>query len=452
MNAHSPLREILAKASPHRSGDVLAGVAAANDEERVRAQMLLADVPLKRFLNEAVVPYEQDEVTRLILDSHDAAAFAPISSFTVGQFRDWLLTDAADTQTLSALAAGITPEMAAAASKLMRLQDLVLVASKCSVVTRFRNTIGLAGHFSARLQPNHPTDDARGILASTIDGLYYGSGDAVIGINPASGSLENIARLLYLLDELIAHYEIPTQSCVLTHVTNAVELIRRGVPLDLCFQSIAGTEKANASFGINLDMLEEAWQVTLALGRGTVGNNVMYFETGQGSALSANAYFGVDQQTLECRAYAVARRFQPLLVNTVVGFIGPEYLFNGKQIIRAGLEDHCCGKLLGLPMGVDICYTNHADADQDDMDALLTLLGTAGCNFIMGIPGADDIMLNYQSTSFHDAAYLRKLLGKRPAPEFEAWLESMGIHDGSGALLPPAGALRGLEQRVLHPA
>ena len=452
MNAHSPLREILAKASPHRSGDVLAGVAAANDEERVRAQMLLADVPLKRFLNEAVVPYEKDEVTRLILDSHDAAAFAPISSFTVGQFRDWLLTDAADTQTLSALAAGITPEMAAAASKLMRLQDLVLVASKCSVVTRFRNTIGLAGHFSARLQPNHPTDDARGILASTIDGLYYGSGDAVIGINPASGSLENIARLLYLLDELIAHYEIPTQSCVLTHVTNAVELIRRGVPLDLCFQSIAGPEKANASFGINLDMLEEAWQATLALGRGTVGNNVMYFETGQGSALSANAYFGVDQQTLECRAYAVARRFQPLLVNTVVGFIGPEYLFNGKQIIRAGLEDHCCGKLLGLPMGVDFCYTNHADADQDDMDALLTLLGTAGCNFIMGIPGADDIMLNYQSTSFHDAAYLRKLLGKRPAPEFEAWLESMGIHDGSGALLPPAGALRGLEQRVLHPA
>ena len=452
MNAHSPLREILAKASPHRSGDVLAGVAAVNDEERVRAQMLLADVPLKRFLNEAIVPYEKDEVTRLILDTHDAAAFAPISSFTVGQFRDWLLTDAADTQTLSALAAGITPEMAAAASKLMRLQDLVLVASKCSVVTRFRNTIGLAGHFSARLQPNHPTDDARGILASTIDGLYYGSGDAVIGINPASDSLENIARLLYLLDELIAHYEIPTQSCVLTHVTNAVELIRRGVPLDLCFQSIAGTEKANASFGINLDMLEDAWQTTLALGRGTVGDNVMYFETGQGSALSANAYFEVDQQTLECRAYAVARRFQPLLVNTVVGFIGPEYLFNGKQIIRAGLEDHCCGKLLGLPMGVDICYTNHADADQDDMDALLTLLGTAGCNFIMGIPGADDIMLNYQSTSFHDAAYLRKLLGKRPAPEFEAWLERMGIHDACGSLLPPAGALRGLEQRVLHNA
>ncbi len=448
MNAHSTLREILAKASPLRSGDVLAGVAAANDEERVRAQMVLADVPLKRFLNEEVVPYEQDEITRLILDSHDAAAFAPISSFTVGQFRDWLLTDAANAESLAALTAGITPEMAAAASKLMRLQDLILVASKCSVVTRFRNTIGLPGHFSVRLQPNHPTDDARGILASTIDGLYYGSGDAVIGINPASDSLENIARLLCLLDELIARYEIPTQSCVLTHVTNAVELIRRGVPLDLCFQSIAGTEKANASFGIDLSLLEEAWQATLELGRGTVGDDVMYFETGQGSALSANANFGVDQQTLECRAYAVARRFRPLLVNTVVGFIGPEYLFNGKQIIRAGLEDHCCGKLLGLPMGVDICYTNHADADQDDMDALLTLLGAAGCNFIMGIPGADDIMLNYQSTSFHDAAYLRKLLGKRPAPEFEAWLESMGIHDDAGALLPPAGALRGLEQRV----
>ncbi|WP_291444955.1 ethanolamine ammonia-lyase subunit EutB [Desulfovibrio sp.] len=448
MNAHSTLREILAKASPLRSGDVLAGVAAANDEERVRAQMVLADVPLKRFLNEDVVPYEKDEITRLILDSHDAAAFAPISSFTVGQFRDWLLTDAANAESLAALTAGITPEMAAAASKLMRLQDLILVGAKCSVVTRFRNTIGLPGHFSVRLQPNHPTDDARGILASTIDGLYYGSGDAVIGINPASDSLENIARLLCLLDELIARYEIPTQSCVLTHVTNAVELIRRGVPLDLCFQSIAGTEKANASFGIDLSLLEEAWQATLELGRGTVGDDVMYFETGQGSALSANASFGVDQQTLECRAYAVARRFRPLLVNTVVGFIGPEYLFNGKQIIRAGLEDHCCGKLLGLPMGVDICYTNHADADQDDMDALLTLLGAAGCNFIMGIPGADDIMLNYQSTSFHDAAYLRKLLGKKPAPEFEAWLEGMGIHDDVGALLPPAGALRGLEQRV----
>jgi len=452
MNVHSPLRELLAKASPLRSGDVLAGVAAASDEERVRAQMLLADVPLKRFLDEAVIPYEDDEVTRLIMDSHDAAAFAPVRSYTVGQFRDWLLTEAANHESLAALASGLTPEMVAAASKLMRLQDLVLVASKCRVVTRFRNTIGLPGHFSARLQPNHPTDDARGILASTIDGLYYGSGDAVIGINPASDSLENIARLMHLLDELIARYEIPTQSCVLTHVTNAMELIRRGAPLDLCFQSIAGTEKANASFGISLALLDEAWQATLELQRGTLGDNVMYFETGQGSALSANAHHGVDQQTVECRAYAVARRYRPLLVNTVVGFIGPEYLYNGKQIIRAGLEDHCCGKLLGLPMGVDICYTNHADADQDDMDALLTLLGTAGCNFIMGVPGADDIMLNYQSTSFHDAAYLRRLLGRRPAPEFEAWLERMGIHDRDGNLLPPGGALLGLEQRVRQDA
>ena len=448
MDSRTSLRELLAKASPLRSGDILAGVAADNDEERVRAQMALAETPLKRFLEEPVVPYEEDEITRLILDGHDAAAFAPVSSFTVGDLRDWLLTDAADAASLAALAPGLTPEMAAAASKLMRVQDLILAASKCRVVSRFRDTIGLPGHFSVRLQPNHPTDDARGILASTIDGLYYGSGDAVIGINPASDSLENIARLNYLLDGLIRRYEIPTQSCILTHVTNTLELINRGVPVDLCFQSIAGTEKANASFGINLALLDEAWQATLDLGRGTVGDNVMYFETGQGSALSANAHYGVDQQTIECRAYAVARRYRPLLVKTVVGFIGPEYLYNGKQIIRAGLEDHCCGKLLGLPMGVDICYTNHAEADQDDMDTLLTLLGAAGCNFIMGIPGADDIMLNYQSTSFHDAAYLRKLLHKRPAPEFEAWLEGMGIHGPQGELLPPDGALLALEKQV----
>ena len=351
------MRELLAKASPLRSGDVLAGIAAENEEERIRAQMALADVPLKRFLSECVVPYETDEVTRLIMDSHDAQAFAPVSSFTVGQLRDWLLTPAADTATLTALAPGLPPEMVAAASKLMRIQDLVLVASKCSVVTRFRDTIGLPGRFSSRLQPNHPTDDARGVLASVIDGLQYGSGDAVIGINPASDSLPAIGRLLRLLDDVIARYDIPTQSCVLTHVTNTLEMIRRGVPVDLCFQSIAGTEKANASFGISLSLLDEAWDATLSLKRGTVGDNVMYFETGQGSALSAGAHFGVDQQTLECRVYAVARRYRPLLVNTVVGFIGPEYLFNGKQIIRAGLEDHCCGKLLGLPMGEDVCYT-----------------------------------------------------------------------------------------------
>lgn len=444
------LRELLAKASPLRSGDVLAGVAAANEEERTRAQMALADTPLTRFLSECVVPYEDDEITRLIIDGHDERAFAPIRSFTVGQFRDWLLGDAADADALASLAPGITPEMAAAVSKLMRAQDLVLAASKCRVITRFRNSLGLPGRFSTRLQPNHPTDDARGILASTIDGLLYGCGDAVIGINPATDSLADILRLLRLLDEVIGHYAIPTQSCVLTHVTNTVELIRRGAPVDLCFQSIAGTEKANAGFGVSLSLLDEAWDATLSLHRGGVGDNVMYFETGQGSALSAGAHHGVDQQTVECRAYAVARRYRPLLVNTVVGFIGPEYLFNGKQIIRAGLEDHFCGKLLGLPMGADICYTNHADADQDDMDVLLTMLGAANVHFVMGIPGADDIMLHYQSTSFHDAAYLRKLLGRRPAPEFESWLERMGVFDPRGNPLPPDGALRALESFPLE--
>ncbi|MDR0882512.1 MAG: ethanolamine ammonia-lyase subunit EutB [Candidatus Adiutrix sp.] len=449
MSQPTSLRRLLAKASPPRSGDALAGVAADSDEERVRAQMALADTPLTRFLSECVIPYEEDEVTRLILDSHDPGAFDPIRSFTVGEFRDWLLTDAADTVSLTSLAPGLTPEMAAAVSKLMRAQDLILAASKCRTITRFRDTIGLPGRFSTRLQPNHPVDEARGILASTIDGLNYGSGDAVIGVNPASDSLENIERLLHLLDMVITRYAIPTQSCVLTHVTNTLRLIERGAPVDLCFQSIAGTEKANASFGVNLALLREADEATRSLGRGLVGDNVMYFETGQGSALSANAHHGVDQQTLECRAYAVARRFKPLLVNTVVGFIGPEYLFNGKQIIRAGLEDHFCGKLLGLPMGVDICYTNHAEADQDDMDTLLTLLGAAGCNYIMGLPGADDIMLNYQSTSFHDAVYLRRLLGRRPAPEFEAWLEHMGIHDAQGQLLPPGPGLRALALEVL---
>ena len=431
-----PLRELLAKASPLRSGDILAGVAAQSEEERVKAQMELADVPLQRFLTECVIPYEEDEVTRLIIDSHDATAFAPISSFTVGQFRDWLLTDMACTDTLTALAPGITPEMAAAVSKLMRVQDLILVAAKCSVITRFRNTLGLPGHFSVRLQPNHPTDDFKGIAASTLDGLCYGCGDAVIGINPATDNLDNISRLLKMLDAIIQNHAIPTQSCILTHVTTTMEAIAHGAPVDLCFQSIAGTEKANASFGISLALLREAHEATLSLKRGTLGTNVMYFETGQGSALSANAHHGVDQQTLEARAYAVARPFSPLLVNTVVGFIGPEYLYNGKQILRAALEDHFCGKLLGLPMGVDVCYTNHAEADQDDMDSILTLLGTAGCTFVMGVPGADDIMLNYQSTSFHDAAYVRTLLHLKPAPEFAAWLTSMGIHNPSGRLQP----------------
>jgi ethanolamine ammonia-lyase large subunit len=421
------LKDLLAKATPLRSGDRLAGVAAATDEERAVAQMALAELPLVRFLGEAVIPYEDDEITRLIMDGHDAAAFAPIRHLTVGDFRNWLLSDAVDSATLAAVAPGITPEMAAAVSKIMRNQDLILAAQKCRVVTAFRGTIGLAGRLSTRLQPNHPVDDAAGIAASLLDGLLYGSGDAVIGINPACDHVPQVVHLLTLMDEIIQRYAIPTQSCVLTHVTNTLEAIHRGAPVDLVFQSIAGTEAANRSFGINLQLLAEAQSAALSLGRGSVGNNVMYFETGQGSALSANAHHGLDQQTCEVRAYAVARKFKPLLVNTVVGFIGPEYLFDGKQIIRAGLEDHFCGKLLGLPMGCDVCYTNHAEADQNDMDVLLTLLGVAGCTFVMGVPGSDDIMLNYQSTSFHDALYARRVLGLRPAPEFEAWLEKMQI-------------------------
>jgi ethanolamine ammonia-lyase large subunit len=426
------LRELMAKATPARSGDYLAGVAAASAAERVAAQMALADVPLKRFLVEAVIPYEADEVTRLIIDTHDAAAFAPVSHLTVGGLRDWLLGDEADESVLRALAPGLTPEMAAAVSKIMRIQDLILVAQKIRVVTRFRNTQGLRGRMSTRLQPNHPTDDPAGIAASTLDGLLYGNGDAMIGINPATDSMSSIITLVEMLDAVIQRYEIPTQSCVLTHVTSSIAAIERGAPLDLVFQSIAGTEAANSSFGISLKVLQEGYEAGLSLKRGTVGNNVMYFETGQGSALSANAHHGCDQQTCETRAYAVARHFNPFLVNTVVGFIGPEYLYNGKQIIRAGLEDHFCAKLLGVPMGCDVCYTNHAEADQDDMDTLLTLFGAAGINFIMGIPGSDDVMLNYQTTSFHDALYARKVLGLRTAPEFEQWLETTGIFYQNG--------------------
>jgi ethanolamine ammonia-lyase large subunit len=414
------LRELLAKATPARSGDELAGLAAASAQERVRAQMQLADVPLQAFLREPIIPYETDEVTRLICDSHDSAAFAPVSHLTVGEFRDWLLSDEATTERTQSLAPGLTPEMAAAVSKIMRLQDLITAGSKCRVVTRFRTTIGLPGRLSTRLQPNHPTDDPKGIAASILDGLTLGSGDAVIGVNPVADNPASVETLLRMLDRIRERYEIPTQICVLAHVTTQMRALERGAPVDLVFQSIAGTEAANASFGVNLALLDEASHAARELHR---GRNVMYFETGQGSALSANAHHGVDQQTCEARAYAVARRYHPLLVNTVVGFIGPEYLFDGKQILRAGLEDHFCGKLLGLPMGCDICYTNHAEADQDDMDALLTMLGVAGCSYIMGVPGADDVMLNYQSTSFHDALYLRAALGLRPAPEFEAWLE-----------------------------
>jgi ethanolamine ammonia-lyase large subunit len=428
------LAQLLARATPARSGDQLAGICAATAQERIAAQMALADLPLKRFLSEPVVAYETDEVTRLIMDTHDAVAFAPLASLTVGEFRDWLLSDEATTERLTTLAPGITPEMAAAVSKLMRLQDLVLVARKISVVTRFRNTVGLPGRLSTRLQPNHPTDSAAGIAASILDGLMLGSGDAVIGINPVSDSLGTLIDLLHLVDRARVRFAIPTQSCVLAHVTTQMEAMRLGAPVDLVFQSIGGTEATNRSFGVSIGLLDEAHQMARDLKRGGIavpgeananesgGENVMYFETGQGSSLSANAHGGVDQQTCEARAYAVARRYRPMLVNTVVGFIGPEYLYDGKQILRAGLEDHFCGKLLGLPMGCDVCYTNHAEADQDDMDALLTILGAAGVNYIMGVPGADDIMLNYQSTSFHDALYLRRVLGLRPAPEFEAWL------------------------------
>jgi len=437
------LKDLMAKATPERSGDLLAGVAAHTAQERAVAQMALAEVPLATFLSEALVPYEDDEITRLIIDSHDATAFAPVSHLTVGDFRNWLLGDDVDSAVLAALAPGLTPEMAAAVCKIMRNQDLILVAKKCRVVTKFRNTIGLPGRMATRLQPNHPTDDATGVAASLLDGLLYGSGDAVIGINPATDNVPQVIKLVTMMNDIIQQYDIPTQSCVLTHVTNTIDVINRGAPVDLVFQSIGGTEATSRSFGVSLDLLGEARSAALSLKRGTVGDNVMYFETGQGSALSANAHHGLDQQTCEARAYAVARHFKPLLVNTVVGFIGPEYLFDGKQIIRAGLEDHFCAKLLGLPMGCDVCYTNHAEADQNDMDVLLTLLGVAGCNFVMGIPGSDDIMLNYQTTSFHDALYVRRVLGLRPAPEFEAWLQKMQIFSRDAQFrltpaLPPA--------------
>lgn len=430
------LKTVMAKATPPRSGDALAGLAAETAEENVAAKQVLADLPLKTLLADPLIPYESDEVTRLICDTHDAGAFSLVSAMTVGEFREFLLAETTTGEVLATLAPGITPEMAAAVCKIMRNQDLIAVARKIRVVTRFRNTLGQAGVMAVRLQPNHPTDDPAGVTAAILDGLMYGCGDAVIGINPASDSLAAVDGLLRLTDELVRRFEIPTQTCVLTHVTSAIELIGRGAPVDLVFQSIAGTEAANAGFGVTLDLLREGRDAALSLKRGTVGDNVMYFETGQGSALSSGAHHGVDQQTIEARAYAVARAFQPLLVNTVVGFIGPEYLYDGKEIIRAGLEDHFCGKLLGAPMGCDVCYTNHAEADQDDMDSLLTLLAAAGVNFIMGVPGADDVMLNYQSTSFHDALYVREVFGLKRAPEFEAWLARIGVTGEDGALLP----------------
>ena len=430
------LAELMAKATPMRSGDILAGIAAKSYQERVAAQMALSEIPISEFLNEPLIPYETDEVTRLIFDSHDQENFKSISHLTVGDFRNYLLDNTIQKNELTSIQKSITPEIAAAVSKIMSLQDLILVSSKCEVITKFRSTVGLKGHLSTRLQPNHPTDDAKGILASVVDGLFYGSGDALIGINPAFDNINTQINLLKMLDDMRQQYKIPTQICVLSHITNTIASIEKGAPVDLVFQSIGGTEKTNKSFGINLSILKEGYEAAQSLSRGTIGNNVMYFETGQGSSLSSNSHHGIDQQTLEARSYAVAREFNPFLVNSVVGFIGPEYLFDGKQIIRAGLEDHFCAKIMGLPMGCDICYTNHAEADQDDMDTLLTLLGTAGCNFIMGIPGADDIMLNYQSTSFHDALYIRKLLGLKPAPEFEEWLIKNGIMNHNNDLLP----------------
>jgi ethanolamine ammonia-lyase large subunit len=432
------LKVMLAKASPPRAGDRLAGIAAATAEENVAAKLALADVPLKAVLAEPLIPYEDDEVTRLILDGHDARAFDAIAHMTVGDFRDHLLSHDVTAASLSALAPAITPEIAAAVSKLMRNQDLILAARKARVETAFRNTIGLPGTMAVRLQPNHPTDDAAGVMASIADGLMYGCGDAVIGINPATDSPDRVADLLKLLDDLIQRYRIPTQGCVLAHVTTTLDLMTAGVPVDLVFQSVGGTEATNRSFGISLGLLREANEAARALKRGTVGQNVMYFETGQGSALSADAHHGIDQQTCEARAYAVARAFEPLLVNSVVGFIGPEYLYDGKEILRAALEDHFCGKLMGLPMGVDVCYTNHAEADQDDMDVVLTALAAAGVTYIMGVPGADDVMLGYQSTSFHDAMFVREAFGLRRAPEFEAWLVDMEIADRAGRLLPPS--------------
>ncbi len=449
--AFPDLRTVLAKASPRRSGDELAGVAADGPVERLAAQMALADIPLKDFLATDILGVPGDEVTDLIFDQHDATAFAPVSSLTIGAFREWLLAPGVTGEMLASLERGLTPEMVAGVSKIMRNQDLISVAAKRQVITRFRSTVGLTGRLSTRNQPNHPTDDSAGIAISAIDGLLMGSGDAVIGVNPATDSVADYMRIVCLLDDIRTELDIPTQTCCLGHVTVAIDAIAAGAPADLVFQSIAGSARANAEFGVTLSVLQEAREAALSLKRGTIGDNVMYFETGQGAALSADGHFGMDQQTMEARAYAVARAFDPMLVNTVVGFIGPEYLYDGKQIIRAGLEDHFCGKLLGLPMGVDVCYTNHADADQDDMDTLLTVLAAAGVNFVITVPGADDIMLNYQSLSHHDAVYVRETLGRPPAPEFERWMREIGLTDDEGTLrdAPPLFATN-IPPRVLE--
>jgi ethanolamine ammonia-lyase large subunit len=446
------LKDLLAKAGEAKSGDTLAGIAASSETERVAAKMVLADLPLADFILSPVIDPDTDEVSRLIHNDHDAIAFAPMRSQTVGELREWLLEDTTDGAAISRARPGLTPEMIAAVVKLMANKELVLVASKIRVVTQCRNTMGGKRVLGVRIQPNHPADDLQGILASTIDGLLLGCGDAVIGVNPATDDPGVVGTILHGLDQLIDGLQIPTQHCCLAHITTQMSALEHGAPVDLLFQSVAGTQAANASFGINLALIREGQhQVLEARARRNVrwiGKQCTYFETGQGSALSAEAHHGVDQLTIEARAQAVARAFDPFLVNSVVGFIGPEYLANERQIVRAGLEDHCVGKLLGLPMGVDVCHTNHADADQNSLDNLLLLLAAAGVNFVMGVPCGDDVMLNYQSTSPHDAALARQLFGLLPAPEFAQWLEEKGLFHagrlastGRPALLDKAGRL-----------
>lgn len=430
------LKDLLAAASAEKTGDQLAGIAARNQAHRVAARYALADLPLREFLDHALIPYETDEVTRLIIDGHDEQAFAPVSSLSVGGFRDWLLSDGVDADALAAVAPGITPEMAAAVSKVMRNQDLMAVSRKCEVITGFRTTMGQRGTLSSRLQPNHPVDDLSGILAATVDGLLLGCGDAVIGVNPATDSVAIGADILRMLDDLRQAYDIPVQTCVLSHITTGIELVRIGAPVDLIFQSIGGTQDTNSGFGVDLNLLFEAHDAAKGLSRGTVGNNVMYLETGQGSSLSSGSHHHVDQQTLEARAYGLARRLDPLLVNNVVGFIGPEYIDGAPQLVRAGLEDHFCGKLLGIPMGTDVCYTNHAAIDQNDCEVLATLLVAAGVNFVIAVAGGDDVMLGYQSLSFHDVLYLQRLFGVGPAPEFAAWLARAGLAEAGQDRLP----------------
>lgn len=447
------LRDLFAKANEPKSGDALAGIGARSERERAAAKLALADVPLGVIVDNPLLDPDADDVSRLAFDTHDRALFGRLRSLTVGEFREFLLADTTDGEVLRRLRWAITPEVAAAVTKLMGNKELVYVAAKVRNVTRCRNTLGGRGVFGVRVQPNHPTDDLTGILVAAVDGLLYGCGDAVIGVNPATDSVDSVSAILHGLDRLIASLDVPTQACCLAHVTTQLACLDRGAPVDLLFQSIAGTQAANASFGVTLDLLREGRERVLESHRSRdvawAGGQVMYFETGQGSALSAEAHHGVDQLTLEARAYGIARAFDPFLVNTVVGFIGPEYLYDERQIVRAGLEDHFMGKLLGLPMGVDVCYTNHAEADQNSADNLLLLLAAAGCNYVMGVPCSDDVMLNYQSTSYHDAATVRELFGLTPAPEFLAWLETRGIVR-NGKLAPEGKpALLGNLNRIL---